>query len=312
MQSVIKNRAVKKVKKVFFEILLDSLLDTLKILPVIFVVYVLIEFIETREGSFKKLEKAFSSRFSVLFGAGIGVVPQCGFSVVATRLFQDGYIYIGTLIAVYLATSDEAVPIMFSRAVVRPELWIPLVLIIAIKVVYAAGCGFLINLTQKTPLAVLNDDKHIDEHTDGCCHHDITGERKGWKKILLHPLFHSLKIALYIFIINVAFGSLVQLVIGEAALESFMHSSVYLQPLISCVVGLIPNCASSVLITELYFEGALSFGGVIAGLAVNSGIGMAVLFKDRKNLKRAFTVVGLTFALALLLGYAVTAVEILL
>ena len=296
----------------FFVIILDSLLDTLKILPVILVVYVLIEFIETREGSYKKLEKIFSGRFSPLYAAGIGVVPQCGFSVVATRLFQDGYIYIGTLIAVYLATSDEAVPIMFSRAVVEPKLWIPLALIISIKVVYAAICGFLINLTQRKPVAVFDEQAHENDHADGCCHHEITGERSGWKKILLHPLLHSLKIAAYIFVINLLFGSIVELLIGEETLSDFLQSSVYIQPLLSCVVGLIPNCASSVLLTELYAEGALSFGAVIAGLAVNSGIGMAVLIKDRKNIKRALIVIGITFALALILGYAVTTVEVLI
>lgn len=296
----------------FLDILTDTLIDTLKILPVIFIVYVLIEFIETREGSYEKLEKAFSGRFAPLVGASIGVVPQCGFSVVATKLYQDGFIFVGTLIAVYLATSDEAVPIMFSRAIVDQRLWLPLVCMVAVKVVYAAICGFLINMTQKHPLKKADGYKHIEEHTDGCCHHEITGERKSWKSILLHPLLHSLKIAAYIFIIGLLFGSLFELVIGEEALGKFLTSSVYLQPLFSCIVGMIPNCASSVLITELFSDGVLTFGGMIAGLAVNSGIGMAVLFKDKHALKKSIGVVGLTFALALLLGYAVTAVEVLI
>ena len=295
-----------------WEILLDALLDTLKVLPVIFIVYVLIEFIETREGSFIKLERAFSGRLAPLYGAGIGIVPQCGFSVVATRLFQDGFIYIGTLIAVYLATSDEALPIMFSRAVVEPRLWLSLGLIVGIKFVYGTICGFLINLTQKTPTRAFDERAHDNDHADGCCHHDITGERKSVKDILLHPLLHSLKIALYIFVINAAFALIVKLAIGEEALARFLSSSVYLQPLFSCIVGLIPNCASSVLITEMYADGLLSLGGAIAGLAVNSGIGMAVLFRDGKNLGKAFAVVGITFALALILGYAVTAVEVLI
>ena len=118
-----------------WDIILDSLIDTAKVLPVIFLVYVLIEFIESREGKLKTLGKAFSGRFAPLFGAGMGIVPQCGFSVVATELFQGGYIYIGTLIAVYLATSDEALPIMFSRAVTQPTLWVSLLLLIAVKFV---------------------------------------------------------------------------------------------------------------------------------------------------------------------------------
>lgn len=295
-----------------WEVLLDAFSDTLKILPVIFIVYLLIEFIETREGSYKKLEKAFSGRFAPLYGAGIGIIPQCGFSVVATRLFQDGFIYVGTLVAVYLATSDEAIPIMFSRAIVSPALWLPLALLVAIKVVYAAACGTLVNFTQKGSLKNFDEREHENEHADGCCHHDITGERGNWKKILVHPLLHSLKIALYVFIVNFAFGALVELAIGERALENFLASSVYLQPLLTSVVGLIPNCASSVLITELYADGALTFGSLVAGLAVNSGIGMTLLFRDKKHIKRAFAVVSLTFALALVLGYAVTAVEVII
>ena len=296
----------------FWDILKDSLIDTLKVLPVIFIVYVLIEFIETREGKYGKLEKAFSGKLAPVYGAGIGVIPQCGFSVVATRLFQDGYIYAGTLIAVYLATSDEALPIMFSRAVVSPSLWLPLLLIVSIKFVYGVICGFLINLTQKKELVAFDGHTEEEKHADGCCHHEITGERATVGRLLLHPLFHSLKIAGYILLINVAFGSLVELAIGEETLAAFLRSSVYLQPLLSAVVGLIPNCASSVLITELFADGALTLGGALAGLAVNSGIGMAVLIRNGKDLKRSLAIIGATFILALILGYAVTAVEVLI
>ena len=128
----------------------------------------------------------------------------------------------------------------------------------------------------------------------------------------MHPLVHSLKIALYIFIINFAFSCLIELAIGEEALKGFLSQSVYFQPIFSCVIGLIPNCASSVLITEMYADGLLSLGGAVAGLAVNSGLGMAVLLKDKTNLKRNLGIVGLTFALALLLGYMVTAVEVII
>ena len=295
-----------------WDILLDSLIDTAKVLPIIFVVYVLIEFIESREGRYGKLEKAFSGRLAPLYGAGIGLIPQCGFSVVATKLFQDEYIYMGTLIAVYLATSDEALPIMFSRAVTEPTLWISLLIILAIKFVYATFCGYMINLTQKSPARAFDEEAHDSEHADGCCHHEITSERPTAKTLLLHPFLHSLKIAAYIFVINVFFGLLVEMIVGEEALASFLNSSVYLQPLFSAVVGLIPNCASSVLITELFADGMLTFGGAIAGLAVNSGIGMAVLLKDRKNIKRSLLIVALTFVLALILGYAVTGIEVLI
>ena len=296
----------------FSDILLDSLIDTAKVFPIIFLVYVLIEFIESREGTSERLEHAFSGRLSPLFGAGIGMIPQCGFSVVATRLFQDGYIYVGTLVAVYLATSDEAIPIMFSRAVTEPTLWLSLAVMMATKFVYATACGFLINLTQKKPTKAFDEAAHEAEHADGCCHHEITGDRHTAKKLLLHPFLHSLKITAYIFVINVLFGVLVEIVIGEETLAAFLHSSVYVQPLVSAVVGLIPNCASSVLITELFADGLITFGGAIAGLAVNSGIGMAVLLRDGKHVKRAIAVILTVFALSLFLGYTATFIEVLI
>lgn len=297
------------------DVFLDALLDSAKIFPVIFLVYVLIEFLESRESSHERLQRIFGSRFSPLFGAAVGVIPQCGFSVVATRLYQDGFILTGTLIAVYIATSDEALPILFSEAMTSPHVFLQMGLIIAIKFVYAVIAGFIINALIKKPVAPVIDEtafKREDEQDgDGCCHHQITGERPTVKQLLLHPLLHSLKIILYIFIINTLFGLLVYL-IGEDSIKGFLNSSVYLQPLVSTLVGLIPNCASSVIITEIYTEGFLTLGAAIAGLSVNCGIAMAVLLRDKRNVKRSLTIIGLMLMLSLIIGYGVTGIEMLL
>lgn len=297
---------------VISDILLDALIDSAKILPVIFLVYVLIEFLESRESTHEKMEKIFSGRFSPFFGAAVGMIPQCGFSVVATRLYQGGYILSGTLIAVYLSTSDEALPILFSRAVTEPKVFVQLGIILAIKLVYAVIAGFLVNLFVRNKAARPIEEHAIDEDDDGCCHHHITGERGTVKKLLLHPLLHSLKIIAYIFVINVIFGVLIEYVVGEEALVKLLSGATLLQPLFSTLIGLIPNCASSVLITEAFSEGYLTLGATLSGLAVNSGIGMAVLLKDRKNLKNAFVIIGLTAAFSLALGYAVTAIQLLI
>ena len=170
----------------FLDVLKDSALDSLKILPVIFLVYVLIEFMESRESEEKRLKRIFGSRFSPFFGAAIGVIPQCGFSVVATKLYQGGYILAGTLIAVYIATSDEALPIMFSRALTEPAVWGKLGLIIAIKFVYACIAGFAINALIKKDVKEIKDvkdDVDEDDDGDGCCHHKITGKRAAERKI---------------------------------------------------------------------------------------------------------------------------------
>lgn len=296
----------------FFDIALDSLIDAAKILPIILVIYILIEFIEAHGAANRKFKKLLTSKSAPLFGATIGIIPQCGFSVVATKLYQGGYILLGTLIAVYFATSDEALPILFSKAFDDPSLWGKLGLLVLIKVSYAILVGFAVNAVVKNK--TLND---IDENAvedvgeDGCCHHDVTEERHGILGYLLHPLLHSLKIFAYVLVINIVFGTIIGFV-GEETITRFLSANVFLQPLVSVVIGLIPNCASSVLITQMFASGALSLGGAVAGLTVNSGLGVAVLLKDRNNLKNALLIVLLMFLLSLVLGYAVTVVSVLL
>ncbi len=296
----------------FWDIALDFLVDAAKILPVILVIYILIELVESHSAANRKFKKLLTSKSAPLFGAMIGVIPQCGFSVVATKLYQGGYILLGTLIAVYFSTSDEALPILFSKAFEDPSLWGRLGLLIAIKVGYAVLVGFSVNAVVKNKN--LND---IDENTvevageDGCCHHDVTEERHGLIGYLLHPLLHSLKIFAYVFVVNIVFGTIIGFV-GEQNITDFLSANIFLQPLVSVVIGLIPNCASSVLITQMFASGALSLGGAVAGLTVNSGLGVAVLLKDKNNIKNTLLIVLSMFVLSLVLGYAVTAVSVLI
>lgn len=295
----------------FLDILKDSVLDSLKILPLIFLIYVLIEVIESKNSANEKLKRLLSLKCAPVFGATIGVIPQCGFSVVATGLYKDGYIMLGTLIAVYFSTSDEAIPILFSQAFQTPELWLKLILLIVIKVAYAVIVGFIINaFIKEKQLKKQPDERECNDYEEGCCHHDVTKKRDSLKTFIVHPLFHSLKIFLYIFVINVVFGVIIGL-IGEEKLKAFLDANVYLQPLLSTIIGIIPNCASSVLITEMFAQNALSLGGAIAGLTVNSGLGLAVLLKDKNEIKSSLKIVALMVGLSLLIGYAVTFVSTL-
>lgn len=290
----------------FIEVLSDSFLDSLKILPIIFIVYVLIELIEEKSSSSDKFKKLLGSKSAPLFGAVIGVIPQCGFSVVATKLYQGGYILLGTLIAVYFSTSDEALPILISQAITTPSLWIKIVLLLSIKVIYAVAVGFLINaVVRKKSLQKIDQIAIEEAGEDGCCHHDVTETRHGFFEFFTHPLTHSLKIFVYVFIINVLFGVFVSL-IGEENIENFLSANVYLQPLVATLIGIIPNCASSVVITQTFASGVLSLGAAVSGLTINSGLGLAVLFKDKKNLGKTFLIVLLSFILSLILGYSVT------
>lgn len=294
------------------EILLDAVIDAAKILPIIFIIYILIEVVESRGTANRKFKKLLTGDVAPVFGAAIGVIPQCGFSVVATKLYQGKYILLGTLISVYFATSDEALPILLSQAIDNPELWLKLALLIAVKFSYAVIVGFVINAIAKNKsLNEINEDVIEEAGEDACCHHDVAEKHHGVWDLLIHPFSHSIKIFIYVLAINVVFGILIGF-IGEDVIVNFLDSNVYLQPLVSTVIGIIPNCASSVLITQMFASNVLSLGGAVAGLTINSGLGLAVLLKDRVNLKRNLLTVLLMICLSLLLGYVVTFISILL
>ncbi len=287
------------------EVFLDAVIDALKIFPIIFIVYAIIEYVELGEAKKPKLKKVLSNRFSPFFGGLIGIIPQCGFSVVATNFYQKKYIRLGTLIAVFIATSDEALPILLSRAINDYTVWGKLFNIIFCKFLYAVVIGFLINLVfhkekDFSSEAVVTE---YEKHHDGCCGHEIASDKKTFLQFLSHPFFHSLKIVLFIFAVNFILGVVIELVVGQEKLSTFLTGAKGFEPLVCALVGIIPNCAVSVALTELYADNLISFAGVIAGLTANSGLGLLILFKDRKNIKRAVFITLLTFSLALIIGY---------
>lgn len=305
------------------DVLKDSILDSLKVLPFLVLVYVLVELIEHTASS-KISSKLLRGKLSPLIGAGVGVIPQCGFSVVATKLYTGRAIALGTLLAVYLSTSDEAVVILLSDFSAIGKL-IPL---LAIKVAYAVIVGYAVNFfVRKRELAKADEHvsavgchHHVVGHDDDCrhCHeeHEESDEEKkryrinAVKRFLLHPLRHALVTFLYIFIVNFIFGIIIYKV-GEEALASFMSGIGFLQPLFAAVVGLIPNCAASVVITQMYAIGTLSLGGAVSGLCVSAGLGVAVLIKENRSVKGTLLVIGLLFGLSVALGMAVTAISML-
>jgi len=323
------------------EFVWDALLDSLKVLPFLLVAYVLIEVIEFYSADKVKHVKLLSGKWSTLFASGFGLVPQCGFSVVATDLFASKRIKIGTLLAVYIATSDEAIPILLTT----PNKILSILPLLLVKFVLAIIVGYGVDLIFKKQnqkrlsegLAAANkpQDKALEnspvataekqdegcehdtheKHSEsletpvhhGCCGHDIDGEAKKGdlvKRFLLHPLIHSLKIFAFILIVNLALGALMQYV-GTEAVTAFLKKAGWFAPLLAALVGLIPNCASSVVLTELYALGALGFGATLAGLIVNAGIAIALLFKQNKNQKENFTIVGGLLLVAIAVGYII-------
>lgn len=295
----------------FLHVLLHSLIDTAKLLPVLFVVYFLIELLEYKNIFKFEKSKLLKGKSSPVMGALFGSVPQCGFSVISSELYSKRKISIGALIAVFVATSDEALPLMISNYKAIPSL----LLLLAVKIVMAIIIGYLAMLLyskvfkfEKIENKSLENNKENhsekeqpdehEEHLHACCHHDLQDEKFDWK----HPLIHCLKITLYIFIFNVVFGMIVELV-GEDNLISFLGTNHFLQPLLAVIIGLIPNCVSSVVITELYLAGGLTFGSIVAGLSVNAGIGLIVLFKENKNKKENLFIVLSLIIPSLVFGY---------
>lgn len=304
------------------DVLFDAILDSLKVLPFLILAYLVIELLEHATAA-KFSARLLNGKLSPLIGAGLGVIPQCGFSVVATKLYTNRSIAMGTLLAVYLSTSDEAIAVLVSDFSAIDKL-LPL---LAIKVVFAVAIGYAVNFfCRKKELNVTNEQvsavgchNHVVGKDDDCAHccdesdchsdedHKIKHRRNAIKRYVAHPLLHAAITFGYIFAVNFVLGAIIFWV-GKDALVSFMGEIAFLQPLLAAIVGLIPNCASSVVIAQMYAVGTLSLGGAISGLCVSAGLGLAVLVKENKSVKDTAVVIGLLFLLSVALGLAVTAV----
>lgn len=290
----------------YIHVLIESLIDVARVLPILFIVYYLIELIEYKNAINLHKNKLLKGKASPILGATMGMIPQCGFSIVSTDLFSKGKLSIGALIAVYIATSDEAIPLMLAHP--NSILW--MLLLIGIKLVLGIAVGYLaIGLYKvffKKHQTVENIEEHHDKHHNdkiihgGCCHHDVETKSFDWK----HPLLHCLKITLFIFLINILFGMITHIWVGEERLITFLNNGKYVQPILAILIGLIPNCASSVVLTELFLLKGLSFGALVAGLCVNSGLGLIMLFKQNKNWKVNLFIICLLIIPSLILGYA--------
>ncbi len=282
----------------WWDVLLDSLIDTVKMIPIILGVYFLIEILEYKEVMRLENSRFLNGKLSPLFGSMFGVIPQCGFSVISSELYSKKAISIGALIGVYIATSDEAIPIMLSDYKAIPKLLVLLAVkfVLGILIGYLAlGLYRLFFKKQQTP--VIEVIKKEDLETDGCCKHHIDN-----KFDYLHPIIHTLKIAAYIFVFNLLMGTIIMFV-GEENISAFLASSYLFQPLFAVIVGLIPNCVSSVILTELYMMGSISFGSIVAGLSVNAGIGIIVLLKENKNIKENLFIIFTLIISSLAVGY---------
>lgn len=267
------------------EILLDAFYDTLKIIPFLFITYIVIESIEHKATS-SVLEKIKnSSKFGPLVGGVAGLLPQCGFSSVASTLYVTRVITLGTLISIYLSTSDEMLPILISNK--APLSFILTVLLI--KLMIGITVGFTIDFLLR------KKQSHSIDIDEFCGNEECNCDDDG---IFLSALKHTLRIAVYIFIITFALNFILEFI----DLQSILTVAPIFSIAISALVGLIPNCAASIVLTELYLQGMLPFGAMLAGLLTNAGVGLLVLFRINKNIKENITIIFILLITALVFG----------
>lgn len=272
------------------DIFLDALKDSALAFIFVFLVHVLISFFDAQIATFLTKRR----RTGVVFGSLFGLIPQCGTSVLGADLYIKKYISLGTLVAVFLSCSDEAFIAILTSGSSKAIMILPL---IGLKFSIGVVIGVLIDLLYKNQ-ELVEEEPIVEEHECHVHHHENTKMHKHF----VHPLIHSLQILAYIFVINLAIGFIIGFV-GEENFINFMLSSKYLSPLYCSIIGLIPNCASSLLITELYLDGALPFGALLAGLLVNSGLGMMLLLKNIKTAKNVLLVIAICFVVAIISGY---------
>lgn len=271
-------------------ILEHTLLETVRLLPFLFITYLIMEYIEHKTSNKVKETIQQSGKFGPLLGAIVGIFPQCGFSVSATNLYSARVITLGTLISVYLATSDEMLPILLTEAVpVRTILTI-----LGLKLIIGIIAGFIIDGVIK----IIKKDKQEVQKIEELCEHEHCHCDEG---IIISALKHTLNIIIFIFIITLVINGIITL-IGEETIAHFISENILLGPIVAGLIGLIPNCASSVILTELFIENVISMPILISGVAVNAGLGLLVLFKTNKNIKENLKIVGLLYAIGVVSG----------
>jgi hypothetical protein len=282
-------------------VLLEALKDTLAMMPWLLGIYIALEILENRSESFIGEKISHRMGAAPFLGALFGCIPQCGFSVIAATLYARRCISRGTLLAVFISTSDEAVPVILAQHDKAPlVLWLLLV-----KVILATVAGYAVDLlfrkdVSREPHSVHPPVVPVGGHRHCDCHGHGT-EIPRWKTFFLFPLKHTLKVLFFIFAVSLVIGLLVEK-FGETGLKHAFFGGTFLQPLFAAFFGLIPNCAASVAITEVYLKGGITFGSAIAGLSTSGGLGMLVLLKENKDPKENALIIGLLVLISLTAG----------
>lgn len=265
------------------DILLDPIMDSVKALPVLFIAFLVVEILKNKNIANRVLAH---TRLGPPVGALLGTIPQCGFSVVAAQLYGMRVVTMGTLIAIFMATSDEAIPILL----VHPHLFGMMLLLIAAKFVVGAVTGVIVDAIHHE-----EDDSYEYIEIESCsCGTGVD--------LWINVFFQTLKIFFFILLTNIVMTLLIAWV-GEETLSTVLKQNIFLQPLLAGLVGFIPNCAGSVILTQLYVTNALSFGALFTGLTTSAGVGTIALFAYHKNVKKNIAVLCISYIVSTLVGY---------
>ena len=276
------------------DIIKDTLIDTIKILPFLFITFLIIELIEHKINNKKIITK--SKKFGPFFGSVLGVIPQCGISASATNLYATRIISLGTLISVYLSTSDEMLPILLANKTNTNTI----LKILGLKFLIGMISGFIIDLILRKKEQPKIKELCVHDHCNCNHNHSII------ESAIKHTISITLFILIFSFIINIIFEYL-----GESFLESLFMKNTIFSYLLSSLVGLIPNCGASILITELYINNTITLGESMSGLLTGAGIGLLILFKINKNIKENITIISLIYLIGIISGIIIDMVGII-
>lgn len=268
------------------EILIEPIEESLITLPILFIACLLVEYLSNKDITNKILKY---DKIGPFIGSIVGCIPQCGFSVVAAKLYSMKYLTTGTLLAIFIATSDEALAIL----AIHPNLWKVLVILIIGKIVLGTLVGLIVDYFEHRN----RDDYEYLQIAPCDC-----GCQDG---IVVPALKHTFNIFVFILLTNIVFTVLITY-IGEENLSTLLKTNMQFQPIIAGLIGFIPNCAGSVVLTQLYVSGGLSFGALFTGLTTSAGVGTLALLKYNDNKKTSFKILIISYLVALAAGYIIS------
>lgn len=279
--------------ELFLDALQDAWIDSVKMLPFLYLAYLLIEWLERHHGARIEQALAGGGRWGFVPGAVLGCVPQCGFSAVASNLYASRVITPGTLLAVFIATSDEAIPLLAAE----PSQWGSLAALLVCKTVFGMVGGALLDVPLRRVLPASLYGGYAGHADEVDCHEEHEEHSGIWLAALRHTVEIFLFILLFSLLIGLAFA-----LIGEQTITAALAGMGVFQPMLTALVGLVPNCAASVLLAQLYIQGAISFGSLFAGLTAGAGVGLAVLWRVNPSWKQNLFMTGLLWALGAAAG----------